>query len=187
VANLDEPGAVAARLRASADAERRAIERNLHDGVQQDLAALDVNLQLVQALAETDVAAAKALLQEMRQHVQETLECVRELAATIYPPALPLRGLANALRWIPARVEAADLARYPLEVEEAVYFCCVELLRNAGPDAAVHISEDAETLCFSITGAELEDASVNVVRDRLTALGGALTASGGTTRGVIPL
>jgi signal transduction histidine kinase len=187
MANLDERRDLAARLRAAADAERRGIERDLHDGVQQDLAAVDVNLQLVQALVDSDLPAAKDLLAELRQHVQEALERVRALAGTIYPSRLPLHGLADALRWIPARVETTGLGRYPLELEEAVYFCCVELVRKADADAALLVSEEAESLSFTLTGAEIDAASLEVMRDRLAAFGGLLTAAAGTTRGMIPL
>lgn len=185
--DVDEPRALAGRLRAAGDAERRGIERDLHDGVQQDLVALDVNLQLVHALADSDLTAAKALLDEMRQHVRETLERVRALAAAIYPPTLPLRGLADAFRSIPAPIETAGLARYPLDLEEAVYFCCAELLRNAGADAAGHVTQEGGALSFTITGADVDEASLQTVRDRLAAFDGILTACSGTTRGTIPL
>jgi signal transduction histidine kinase len=175
---------LAARLTAAADGERRRIERDLHDGAQQDLVALAVNLQLAQALADDDLAAAKSLLDEMRRDVQETLDGLRSLAHGVYPSLLPLRGLADALRTVP--VEATGLARYPLEVEETVYFCCVELLLRAGARATGRVWEEAGNVCFAITG-DVDTADLSVVRDRAAALGGRVTTSAGETRGAVPL
>lgn len=187
MSEVDDPRALAARIRAAADAERRGIERDLHDGVQQDLVALAVNLQLARKLADSDLAATSTLLDEMRQDVQETLDGVRALAQGVYPPILPVRGLADALRTI-ARVEATAVGRYPLEVEETVYFCCLELLRNARASATVRLWQAEGTLCFAITGDIVVDGDhLAVVRDRLAALGGRLTTSAGDARGMIPL
>jgi signal transduction histidine kinase len=188
VSEVDDPRALAARLRAAADAERRGIERDLHDGVQQDLVALAVNLQLARKLADSDLAATSTLLDEMRQDVQEALDGVRALAQGVYPPILPVRGLADALRTIPAPVEATAVGRYPLEVEETVYFCCLELLRHASASATVRLWQTEGTLCFAITGDIVVDGDhLAVVRDRLAALGGRLTTSAGDARGMIPL
>jgi signal transduction histidine kinase len=184
VPDVDASPTLAARLSAAADAERRRIERDLHDGAQQDLVALAVNLQLAQALADDDVTAAKSLLDELRRDVQETLDGLRLLAHGVYPSLLPLRGLADALRTVP--VETSGLARYPLEVEESVYFCCVELLRQAGASAAGRVWQEADSVCFAITG-DVDDTGLSVVRDRVTALRGDLTTSAGETRGAIPL
>ena len=172
---------LAARLTAAADAERRRIEGDLHDGVQQDLVALAVNLQLARQLAETDVAATKALLDEIRQSVVDALDGVRSLAHRVYPSTLPLRGLSDALRTLPVPVQAPALARYPLEIEEAVYFCCLELSRP------VRVWEEAGSLCFATVSEIVGDDELGVVRDRLAAVGGRLTTSAGETRGSIPL
>jgi len=111
-----------ARMVAAADAERRWIERELHDGVQQHLVALAVNVQLVRQLAGSDLAAAMAVLEEIRSDVREALDGVRALASEIYPPLLLDSGLAEALRATsanaaPKRVDAAALGRYPPAVE----------------------------------------------------------------------
>src|SRR2546425_5672749 len=95
---VEELQASRARVVAAADAERRRIERDLHDGAQQHLVALAVNLQLALQLADTDSAAAKALLEEMSADVREALDGVRELAEGIYPPLLLDRGLTDALK-----------------------------------------------------------------------------------------
>lgn len=175
---------LAARLSAAADAERRRIERDLHDGAQQDLVALVVKLQLAHALADDDLAAAKSLLEELRGDVQETLDGLRLLAHAVYPSLLPLRGLADAFRAFP--VETTGLARYPLEVEETVYFCCVELLGEAGASATGRVWQDADNVCFAITG-DIDHDRLGVVSDRVAALGGRLTTSAGETRGAVPL
>lgn len=188
VPDVDDPRPLAARLRAAADAERRGIERDLHDGVQQDLVALAVNLEVALQLTDSDLAAAKVLLLELREDVQSTLDGVRALAHSVYPSILPPRGLAAALRTTAVPVETTMLERYPLEIEETVYFCCLELLRHANPDATVRVWQTAAgSLCFAITGEVVDDTDLSVVCDRIAALGGRLTTSAVETRGTIPL
>lgn len=85
------------RMLVAADAERRRIERDLHEGVQQQLVALSVNLQLADGLMNTDPAAARILLGEIRREVKEALDDTRQLALRIYPP-LEAVGLATTLR-----------------------------------------------------------------------------------------
>jgi signal transduction histidine kinase len=192
-----------ARLLAAADAERRRIERDLHDGAQQHLVAISVNLQLTRQLVETDPAAAKALLDEIGRDVREALENVRELASAVYPPLLAYRGLGEALEAaasiavIPTRVEASGLARNSPEVEAAVYFCCVEALENvathagAGVHATVRVWSDDRSLFFEVVddgvGLEADAASrrpgLANIEDRLGALGGELTVSCTADRG----
>src|SRR5438105_14795670 len=106
VETVEELRASRARVVAAGDAERRRIERALHDGVQQHLVALVVNLQLARQLVESDPAAAATLLEELGRDAREALEGVRELACEIYPPLLLDRGLADALHAAAAQVEA---------------------------------------------------------------------------------
>jgi signal transduction histidine kinase len=186
VSDGDDSPTLAARLSATADAERRRIERELHDGAQQDLVALAVNLQLVRELADADPAATKSLLDELRRDVQETLDGLRSLAHGVYPSLLPLRGLVDALRTLPVPIETTGLARYPLEVEETVYFCCVELLRHADASTSGRVWQEAGSVCFAISG-DVDDADLSVVRDRVAARGGRVTTSAGETCGAIPL
>ncbi|MGH2728802.1 MAG: histidine kinase, partial [Actinomycetota bacterium] len=87
-----------ARIVAAADAERRKIERNLHDGAQQRLVALAVNLRLARQLAASAPDDANAMLEQLGTEIQETLEELRALAHGIYPPLLADRGLAEALK-----------------------------------------------------------------------------------------
>jgi signal transduction histidine kinase len=206
---LEELRASRARVMARADGERRRIERGLHDGVQQHLVALAVNLQLARDLADSDPAAVKTFLEEIAQDVRDALESVRALAHGIYPPLLLDRGVADALRGaaagldIPARVEAtAD--RYPPDVEAAVYFCCLHALdavEQAGPEtqATVRVWPEHESLLFevlvdgSVAGHDETErgSALTGMKDRLGAVGGRLEVSTepGRTRvlGTIPL
>ena len=106
-------------------AERRRFERALHDGVQQDLIAVAVRLQLAQELLATDADAVARLLEELRADVHTALDSLQALSAEIYPPLLDARGLRDALRGI-ARVRVHEVGRHPPDLEAAVYFCCRE-------------------------------------------------------------
>jgi signal transduction histidine kinase len=204
-ARLDELTAQSAELRASrerivtAEARgRRRLERDIHDGVQQHMVALAVSL------SSGDVAAS-------REHLDQCIQDLRDLARGIYPPVLATRGLAAALRALAraatgnVRVVAADDARYPENVELAAYFTCLEALQNAAkhaPDAAVTITlSSAEgTLSFTVAddGPGFDPAAVPAgtgligLADRLGAVGGSLrvdAAPGAGTRiaGRLPL
>ena len=107
----EELRASRARIAAAALTERRQIERDLHDVVQQHLVAVIVNLQLARELADSDLAAAKAVLDELSADAREALESVRELAQRVYPPVLRDRGPAEALRAAAAGVRCAGPRR----------------------------------------------------------------------------
>jgi signal transduction histidine kinase len=125
-----------ARIVAAADAERRRIERDLHDGAQQRLVALQVRLRLAEDIVEQDPISARQKIAELRSATGEVLDDIRSLAAGIYPPELAAFGLAEALRAlarrspIAATVEVVGQARCRPEVEEALYFCCSEAIQN---------------------------------------------------------
>lgn len=140
------------RLVAAADAERRRIERDIHDGAQQHLVALAMGLGLARDLVADDPQGAAELLEQAAADVRETIQQVRDLAHGIYPPLLAESGLREALRAAAARspspvtVDVAPVRAEP-EVEAAVYFCCLEALQNAAKHAAgapVTISATAE-------------------------------------------
>jgi signal transduction histidine kinase len=202
----------ASRLRivTASDEARRAIERNLHDGAQQQLVALAVRLGLAAQIAPEEPEAVPVMLEELRTDVQSTIRELRELAHGIYPPLLRDRGLGEALRAaanrspLPCRVDVELPGRYPLEVETAAYFCCLEALQNAGKHAGtdatvtVRVGADDSRIWFEVqddgAGFDASAASghgfVNM-RDRLGALGGSLSVDGlvgaGTTvRGSVP-
>jgi signal transduction histidine kinase len=157
----EELRASRARIVTTADAERRKIERNLHDGAQQHLVALAVNLRLTRDLLADDPETAAEMLEELGNSVKETIAELRNLAHGIYPPLLVDSGLPEALRAAAGRsplavsVEAEGVGRYPTELEAAVYFCVLEALQNAGkhaPDATVtvRVSESPGRLTFEV-------------------------------------
>ena len=208
----EELQASRARIVVAADAERRRIERDLHDGAQQRLVALAVKLRLARRMVDGDLDQARGMLDELRDEVKDAVEELRSLAHGIYPPLLLDQGLAAALgsaaqrATIPTRAEAGPIGRYPANVEAAAYFCCLEALQNAmkyaGAEATVVIRawEEDGTLRFAVTddGAGFDPAAkaagtgfVNMA-DRLGAIGGSLrvesSPGGGTSvLGTLPL
>jgi Histidine kinase len=180
---IEELRASRGRVIEAADAERRRTERSLHDGVQQHLVALAVNLQLARQLVDTDPAALKALLDELSRDVHEALDGVRALARQVYPPLLLDLGLAEALRGaaieVGATMDAAFRERFPPAAEAAVYFCCVELLR---PGARVRVWVEPDALAF-----EADGESTPAIADRLEGAGGALIEANGRITGRVPV
>ena len=200
-----------ARIVASGDAERRRVERNLHDGAQQHLVALAVNLRLARDIIADDPAGGLEMLDQMADDVQVTIRELRELAHGIYPPLLADSGLGEALRaaagrsTIPVGVVADDIGRYSPEIEAAVYFCCLEALQNAakhapGASAEVRLWLDSGGLLFSVTDngpgfderkARAGHGFVNMA-DRLGAIGGTVRwesrpGRGSTVSGSVPI
>ncbi len=200
-----------ARIVATGDAERRKIERNLHDGAQQHLVALAVNLRLTKDILADDPAAAAEMLDALGDAVKDTIQELRDLAHGIYPPLLMDAGLAEALRAaanrspLPVTVAADGIGRYSSELEAAVYFCCLEALQNAAkhaPEANVTIDlreEDGEVRFdvsddgpgFDVATATAGHGYVNM-SDRLGAIGGTVEwrsapGAGATISGSIPL
>ncbi|HWI05837.1 MAG TPA: histidine kinase, partial [Acidimicrobiales bacterium] len=127
----EELQASRSRIVAASDAARRQIERNLHDGAQQHLVALAVNLRLARQIAESDVSVAKEMLEQLSHDLQDAVQELRSLAHGIYPPLLVDRGLREALSAaggrsaLPTEVVVDVHGRYAPEVEAAVYFCCL--------------------------------------------------------------
>ncbi|HKD95846.1 MAG TPA: GAF domain-containing sensor histidine kinase, partial [Gaiellaceae bacterium] len=189
----DELRASRARVVSAADAERRRIERDLHDGAQQYFAGMAVNLLAARGLVDADPEKAKVILDELHRSTQEALEGFRDLSHGIYPPLLQDRGLAEALADaarrapIPTRVETSSLRRFDPEVEATVYFCCLEALQNAGKHAgrgahaSVRVREHEGGLLFEVLddGAGLaphyrRGAGLTNMQDRLGAIRGEL-------------
>ena len=200
------------RIVAAADAERRRIERNLHDGAQQYLVALAVKVGLARSMVSTDANMTNELLVELSSDVQETLDELRRLAHGIYPPLLADRGLPEALKSaadrspISTTVEAIGLGRYPQEVEAAIYFCCLEALQNVGKyagqgaKASIRVWEEEGGLLFEVSdngaGFDVRSSKVGAgftnMSDRVGAIGGTLRVEsapgqGTTVGGAIPL
>jgi signal transduction histidine kinase len=190
---LDDLRASRQRLVAAQDDERRRLERNLHDGAQQNLVALKVKLGLVEMLSDKDAAKSRALLSELQADADEALETLRSLARGIYPPLLADRGLKAALEsqarkaTLPVAVEADGLDRYQQEIEAAVYFCCLEALQNVqkyseAQSAVLKLASSDGVLTFEVTddGKGFDVASVRRgagltnMTDRMHALGGSI-------------
>jgi len=198
------------RLVAAQDEERRKIERNIHDGAQQQLVALTVRMRLAHELVDRDPAKAGEMLASMQEATQEALDDLRDLARGIYPPLLADKGLAEALRAqarkspVPVTVEPDGVGRYPQEAEAAVYFCVLEALQNAAKYAGassvdVRLVELEGRIEFEIRddGAGFDPAvtprgaGLQNMADRLEALGGSLEirsarGAGTTVIGTVP-
>jgi signal transduction histidine kinase len=124
------------RLVTAQDEARRRLERNLHDGAQQDLVALGIKPSLAELTVAEDPAQAGPVFGELKAEPKGALENLRDLARGIYPPLLADLGLAAALSAqasksaVPVAVEANGIGRYGQDIEAAVYFCCLEALQN---------------------------------------------------------
>jgi signal transduction histidine kinase len=192
-ANLDELRASRQRLVTAQDGERRRIERNIHDGAQQQLVALAVQARMAEGLAGKDSDRERELLRQVQQGIQDALEDLRNLARGIYPPLLADQGLVVALEAqarrssVPVVVDAEGVGRYPQEAEAAVYFCVLEALQNVAKyaeatRAIVRLRHVSETLRFEVEddGRGFDPAvtgygtGVQGMVDRLAALGGEL-------------
>jgi signal transduction histidine kinase len=192
------------RLVAAQDEERRRLERNLHDGAQQQLVALGVQLNLVQRQAREEAPELAETLERLHAQTTEALENLRDLARGVYPPLLADQGLPAAIdaqarrSSLPVRVESDGIGRYPQEVETAVYFCTLEALQNAAKyarpqEVIVRMREEGGELVFTVEddgqgfdqartkfGSGLQNTS-----DRLAALGGELFVDSRPGRGTI--
>ena len=209
-ASLDEVRRQAAELQASrgrivaaGDQARRTIERNLHDGAQQHLVALAVQLKLVRQMAERDPSQVAGRIDALSEAVDETLQELRDLAHGIYPPLLADKGLPDALAsaarrsTLPVTVVTDGLGRYGADAEATVYFCVLEALQNAGKyagdDASVRVEvrDEAGSLVFVVAddGAGFDvqgrgtGAGFTNMLDRLGALGGTLRVESAPGRG----
>jgi signal transduction histidine kinase len=190
-AQTAELQASSARIIAAQDSTRRRLERNIHDGAQQHLVAIAVKLRLAATLAKRDPARAARLLDELEVETHQALETLHALARGIYPPILRELGLESAIRShgarfaLPVDVSAANLTRYPAEVEGAIYFCCMEALQNVSKHAKatkvrIRLDDAGGELAFSVDddgiGFDLsrvrQGSGLQNIADRLAALGG---------------
>ena len=208
---IEDLHAARQRMVAAQDEERRRIERNLHDGAQQQLVALGVRLKLVHSTALNDPEKANRMLQQLEDDVAEALQSLRDLARGIYPPLLADQGLVVAIEAqarrspLRIRIEADRIGRYPPEVEAAVYFCTLESLQNTAKyaeasEAVVRLVEDEGDVTFQTTddgrgfdpGATPLGSGLQNMSDRLAALGGKLDVwsrpgAGTVVEGRLPL
>jgi signal transduction histidine kinase len=181
------------RLVAAQDEERRRLERNLHDGAQQQLVALAVKARLAEGMVGQDEVRQREALHGVIEDAQDALENLRDLARGIYPPLLADRGLANAIQAqarkapIPVVVDHDGIGRYPREIEAAVYFSVLEAMQNVAKYAqasniVVRLHPEPDALAFSVSddgsGFRKETITYGMglqnIADRLAALGGTL-------------
>jgi signal transduction histidine kinase len=209
-ARIDELRASRRRLVQAQDTERQRIERNLHDGAQQQLVALNVQLALLEDAAD-EPGEVREITGELRAGLRAALDDLRALARGIYPPLLADQGLSAALHAqagkapLPVGVEADGIGRYPREAEAAAYFCILEALQNVAKyarasRATVVVSCPDGQLGFTVTddgdGFDPAKAShgtgLQGMADRLAAVGGTLRVdsapgSGTTVSGTLPV
>ena len=168
------------RVAEAAYADRRAIERALHDGVQQYLVALTIDLRHLSGLLDGDPVAATALIDEMAARAKEALEESSVLAHTVYPPLLEGRGFAVALRYaadsagVTAVVDVSS-GGHPPENMAAIYWCWVDVLSSAsrGSRATVEVRDENGALTFEFTVAgHHHEARLGRLRDRIEAMDG---------------
>jgi signal transduction histidine kinase len=181
------------RLVNAQDEERRKLERNLHDGAQQQLVALSVKLRLAEALVERDPEKTRSMLGDLQTETGQAIEDLRDLARGIYPPLLADKGLVAALEAqarkgsIETSVRAENVTRYPQQVEAAVYFCALEALTNVAKysgatSAEVRLAQSNGSLLFEVSdhgaGFDLDRTTYGTglrgMADRVEAIGGTL-------------
>jgi signal transduction histidine kinase len=202
---LEDLRASRGRLVAAQDQERRRIERNLHDGAQQELVALAIKAKLAASIVGKDEARERALLQEIVDDTSGSIETLRDLAHGIYPPLLADRGLVAALRAraaklaLPVTVRSdTDGARYPADIEATAYFCVLEALQNVAKyaDASavdVRVDGDDGSLVFVVSddgrGFDPEvtprGAGLQNMLDRIDSLGGTFEVSSAPGSGTV--
>jgi signal transduction histidine kinase len=208
---IEELRASRQRLVTAQDEERRRLERNIHDGAQQQLVALAVNLKLARTLSVKDPHKAQEVLDRLQGEAQAAMEDLRDLARGIYPPLLADKGLAAALEAqarkaiVPVSVDPDGVGRYPQEVEAGVYFCVLEALQNVAKYAeagsvTVRLSQENGNLVFTVTDdgrgfdpqATPSGSGLQNMSDRLEALGGTVEivsapGEGTTVTGRVPV
>jgi signal transduction histidine kinase len=198
---IEELRASRKRLALVADAERRGIERALHGGVQQDLVGLAANLEVAAGSVDSDPAAARALLDELRREARRALTEMQELANRIFPPLLDAGGLVPELRaaasreGVPARIDVdIDVAASsPPEIAGAVYFCALDSFERApaGTPVVVSVRGEEGALAFEVVAECDLGAERRVPYDRVEALGGRVTITSEgdrtTVTGSLPL
>ncbi|GAA3794030.1 hypothetical protein GCM10022226_11640 [Sphaerisporangium flaviroseum] len=201
VALAIQSAGLAARLVNAQEAERRRIERNIHDGVQQQLVALIAGLEMARA-----TGGEPQVLNPLREQARQTLSDLRELAAGIHPAVLSQGGLVEAVEERCSRLPVATTVtadeglrerRFPDEIEGAVYFTVSEAVANALKHASasairVRLSHASGRLAASVTddGKGFDPGTVTrtglaMLADRLSALGGGLEVTSGQEEGTL--
>ncbi|MFL5790282.1 MAG: sensor histidine kinase [Actinomycetota bacterium] len=208
---IEELRASRQRLVAAQDEGRRRLERNIHDGVQQQLVALAVKLRLADGMLERDPVRAHVAITALQDDANAALEDLRDLARGIYPPLLADQGLRAALEaqarkaTTPVSVDASTIGRYPRDIESTVYFCALEAMNNiakyaAARTASVSVEQTDGLLRFTVHDdgrgfdprAVIAGTGLQGMSDRLEAVGGTLRIEsaigvGTTVIGTVPV
>ncbi|WP_344115489.1 sensor histidine kinase [Kribbella alba] len=180
-----------ARVVAAGDEMRRQVERDLHDGAQQRLVSLALELRLARDTVPAELPALRAGFGRAAQDLTELLDELREISRGLHPPILAEGGLGPALRTlarrsaVPVQLQVETESRYPAPLEVATYFIVSEALTNTSKHAGasraeVSLMERADTLRLrvfddGIGGAEPQGGSGLLgLRDRVEALGGSI-------------
>ena len=189
------------RVVAATDRERRRIERDLHDGAQSRLIAVNLGLARLRSTLQAQPECALAIVEEIRADVQLAHVELRDLARGVYPTVLTQHGLTAAVgaaadhSAVRVQVDLAEVGRHHGEIEAAIYFCILEALQNANRHAAASLLEirlgiDDEVLSFAVAddGTGFDERSAHGVgldnmADRLGAVGGELHVSSHRSRG----
>ncbi len=191
---IEELKASRQRLVAAQDEERRKIERNIHDGAQQQLVALAVKQRIAASMVGKDDDGARRMLEELQSQTTEALDDLRDLARGIYPPLLADKGLVAALEGqarkavVPVTVHADGVGRFAEDTEAAVYFCCLEAMQNIAKYAkathadlrlhngdgrlAFEVTDDGDGFDTTVIG---YGTGLQGMADRLAALDGTLS------------
>jgi signal transduction histidine kinase len=196
---IEELRASRARLASASDADRRDIERALHEGVQQDLAGLAANLEVVSGSLDRDPEAARALLDDLRREAHRALTAVQELATRIFPPLLEADGIVPELRAAASRAGVrAVLAverdgAVPPASAGALYFLALDVFERApaGTPIEVNVRREHDALGFEVVAECDLGTERRACHDRIEALGGLVTITSGSARtsvaGSLPL
>jgi signal transduction histidine kinase len=211
VSRLGELSASRQRLVTAQDQQRLRIQRDIAMGAERQLAELTTRFRAAETTAGADPHAQRMLMASLRADVAAVVESLRELARGIYPPLLADQGLAAAVRAQATKaggavtVSANGIGRYSKDIESAVYFCCLEALRNVGKYAAeastrIELSRTNGAIGFTVSddgpGFDMTQAGrgggLQHMTDRLAALGGTIVidsrpGAGTTVAGRIPL
>ena len=189
---LGEVQASRARIAKAADDARRTIERDLHDGAQQQFVAVAMRLESARRLIEDAPADAARLVDAAHADLREAIAELQRLAHGIHPAELPKRGLTAALRTLarrsatPVEVKAADVGRLQPEIEATAYYIAAEATANAVKHASaghveIALARTSGALQLTVTDNGVGGAAfgggtgLQGLRDRADAAGGHLT------------
>ena len=208
--HADELRSSRRRVVAATDRERRRIERDLHDGAQSRLIAVNLALARLRTTLRSEPERALGVVDEIRAEVQLAHVELRDLARGVYPTVLTQHGLAAAIAAaadrsaVQVRMALSDVGRHHGEIEAAIYFCILEAVQNANRHAGaslleLHLGIGDDSLSFAViddgTGFDERSATgvgLDNMADRLGAVGGELRVSshhsrGTTVAGRVPL